>query len=125
MARWMVACWLAQVALVSVAQAQTPDGECTTTTTVHCTGAAARYAVPPPPQAAPPPAPIPPPNYPYPPQAVGPMGAYGPPVMIDLRLGDGWQLVEEEGRLFRQRKRSTDLPGLWIPGATLFLASYL
>src|SRR5438128_1338709 len=84
-------------------RAQSDSGECTTTTTVRCTGAAAPYAVPgaiaqPPivvqPAPQPPPPAIPPPSY-YPPNVV----------MLDMRRleSDGWRLVQHtDGTLWRE-----------------------
>jgi hypothetical protein len=118
---------VATVALLpSLAHAQSEDpGECTTT--VHCTGAAARYAVPgavqpaaPPPPMAPPP--IPPPAY-YPPPAY-PNNV----VMLDLRKleSDGWKLVQHsDGSLWRERHVSTASPAVWGTGLALFAASWL
>jgi hypothetical protein len=102
------------------ARAQEDPGECTTTTTVHCTGAAAKYAVPGAvaPQAAPqPPPPViaPPPVY-YPPQ----------PMMVNLKLGDGWQLVQHsDGSWWRERSVSTASTGMVTTGAILFGATWL
>src|SRR6185312_15523146 len=73
------------------------DGECTVTTTVHCTGAAAPYAV----QAAQPQAP---------PVAVPPASAPPQIMYLDTRhlVGDGWKLTQSpDGRLWRERKVST------------------
>ncbi len=87
-------------------------GECTTTTTVRCTGAAARYGVPP----------ALPPSYP----AVAPPLAN--PIFLDLGklTGDGWRLSQHsDGTLWRQRRRSTDSPGMWGTGLALFSVAWL
>lgn len=94
--------------------------ECVTTTTVRCTGAAAPYAV----QPAPPPTVVvtPPP----PPVAAPPPPAPAPaPILLDPRLLNGWKLVQTpEGCLFRERKISTDAPGVWGTGLAVWLTSY-
>jgi hypothetical protein len=99
--------------------------ECTTTTTVRCTGAAAPYAV----QAAQPqtivvPAPPPAPAPAAPPQAAPPTA---PPaaLLLDTRLGDGWRLVQApDGSLWRERKVSSDAPAVWGTGMALWLGGY-
>jgi hypothetical protein len=106
------------VLLPSIALAQqplppaTPDlGECTTTTTVRCTGAAAPYAV------QPPPAPAPIVVAPPPPQIV----------ILDPRklAGDGWKLTQSaDGCLWRERRISTDAPSVWGTGLALWLGGY-
>jgi hypothetical protein len=102
-------------------------GECTVTTTVRCTGAAAPYAVeaarPQPPvviqaPAPPPPAPVMSP----PPMMLPPAGA----IILDPRqLGDGWRLVQSsDGCLWRERKVSTDSPAVWGTGMAFWLGGY-
>jgi hypothetical protein len=109
---------------VALAQqpAPPPEGECTVTTTVKCTGAAAPYAIeavkpepivvaPPPPVAAPAPAPapLPPPVY----------------VLDPRQLGDGWRMVQgSDGLLYRERKVSTDSPAVWGTGMAFWLGGY-
>ena len=84
--------------------------ECVTTTTVRCTGAAAPYAV----QGAQP-QPI---VVPAPPPARA--------IVIDPRaIGGGWHLVQSpDGGLWRERKVTTDAPGVWGTGLALWLGSY-
>ena len=97
------------------AQAEEPS-ECTTTTTVRCTGAAAPYGVPP---AAQPTAPA------YPP---APGYAPPPPVLLDLRAleHDNWHLVQHgDGTLWRERKVSTASPALWGSGLALLAGGWL
>jgi hypothetical protein len=97
-------------------------GECTVTTTVRCTGAAAPYAVqaaqPQPPVViqAPPPAPPPPAPTLLPPNAI----------LLDPHvLGDGWRLVQSnDGSLWRERKVSTDAPAVWGAGLAFWLGGY-
>jgi len=90
--------------------------ECVTTTTVRCTGAAAPYAV----QAAQPQTvvvPAPPPAPPPPPQLI----------VLDPHkfVGDGWKVVQSpDGCLWRERKLTTGLPGLWGGGLALFITTY-
>ncbi|MGZ3428855.1 MAG: hypothetical protein ACXVCV_19515 [Polyangia bacterium] len=94
-------------------------GECTVTTTVRCTGAAAPYAV----EAAKPQAPVviqapaPPP-----PPMMPPPGT----VILDPRLlGDNWRVVQSaDGCLWRERKVSTDSPALWGTGMAFWLGGY-
>ena len=77
-------------------------GECTVTTTVRCTGAAAPYAV----QAAQPQAPVviqaPPP--------VAARRAPPPQIILDPRQlgGDGWRVVQIAGRLLVARAQGLD-----------------
>src|SRR4051812_2741437 len=119
---------LTLILVPSMALAQQPlapaagdPGECTTTTTGRCTGAAAPYAVMPPPAPAPPvvaPAP--------PPQATD---DEKPPrlVILDPRklTGDGWKLTQDaSGCLWRERKISTDSPGVWGTGLAFWLGGY-
>jgi hypothetical protein len=113
---------LTMMLLPSIVLAQQPlppaidPGECTTTTTVRCTGAAAPYAVMPPPA----PAPIvvaPPPPPPAAPQIV----------ILDPRklAGDGWKLSQDaSGCLWRERKTSTDAPAVWGTGLAFWLGGY-
>jgi hypothetical protein len=114
------------------AHAQEEPSECTTTTTVHCTGAAAKYAVPPfsqpqpivqPAPQPPPPPVIPPPAY-YPP----PQPYYPNVVMLDLRRleSDGWKLVQHsDGSYWRERRVSTASSGVWGTGLAIFAVSWL
>jgi hypothetical protein len=107
-------------------------GECTVTTTVRCTGAAAPYAV----QAAqpqapiviqtPPPAPAPPaPPVAAPPVVAPPMIAPGTIILDPHALRDGWRLVQaEDGALWRERKISTDAPAVWGTGMAFWLGGY-
>ncbi|HXU70256.1 MAG TPA: hypothetical protein VN947_13060 [Polyangia bacterium] len=109
------------------------DGECTVTTTVHCTGAAAPYAV----QAAQPQAPVvvppvvvapPAPPPPAPPVAVPPASAPPQIMYLDTRhlVGDGWKLTQSpDGRLWRERKVSTPSNAMWGGGLALWITSYL
>jgi hypothetical protein len=108
----------------SMALAQQPlpaaedPGECTTTTTVRCTGAAAPYAVMPPPAPAPPVvAPPPPPAAPVAPQIV---------ILDPRRLaGDGWKLTQDnQGCWWRERRTSTDAPHVWGTGLAFWLGGY-
>jgi hypothetical protein len=111
----------------SLARAQ--SGECTTTTTVHCTGDAAPYAVPgaiapapqvAPAQVAPPPPPVYPPTYP-------PLGYY-PGMLLDYQKleSDGWKVTQHpDGSLWRERTRSTSSPAVWGSGIALFAAAWL
>ena len=120
----------AQVAPMPPAPLPPPvdPGECTVTTTVRCTGAAAPYAVqavqPEPPVviAAPPPAPPPPAPPPSPaPTAMPPPTA----ILIAPHLGDGWRLVQSnDGSLWRERKVSTDAPAVWGTGLAFWLGGY-
>ena len=109
----------------SLARAQ--SGECTTTTTVHCTGDAAPYAVPGAVAPAPaPPAYPPPPAYPSPP--VYPPPAYYPSANLMLLKpdSDGWKLSQHpDGSLWRERERSTSSPGVWGTGLAIFTVSWL
>ena len=93
------------------------DGECTVTTTVRCTGAAAPYAV----QAAQPQAPIV--VQPAPPPPVTP-----PQIMyLDTRhlVGDGWKLTQSaDGRLWRERRVTSESPGMYGAGLTIWLSTY-
>ncbi len=116
-----------------VAGAQQPvaeePAECTTTTTVHCTGAAAKYAVPPisQPQPIVQPAPLPPPPPVIPPPAYYPQ-PYPNVVMLDLRRleSDGWKLVQRsDGSYWRERQVSTASPGVWGTGLAIFAVSWL
>jgi hypothetical protein len=105
-----------------IAPAADPS-ECVTTTTVRCTGAAARYAVP----TAPPTVvvPVPPPAVAVPVPAA--TAAPAPPlVVIDPRLlGGGWRVVHApDGSLWRERKVSTDAPAVWGTGLAFFAGSY-
>jgi hypothetical protein len=106
-------------------------GECTVTTTVRCTGAAAPYAV----QAAQPQAPVivqqapvvvqPPVVAPVAPAA--PAAPPQPLMVIDARhlVGEGWKLTQsEDGRLWRERRVSTDSPAMWGTGLTIWLGTY-
>ena len=100
------------------------DGECTVTTTVRCTGAAAPYAV----QAAQPQAPIVV-QPPAPPVVVAPPAPVTPPqiMYLDTRhlVGDGWKLTQSpDGRLWRERKLSTESPGMYGAGLTIWLSTY-
>ncbi|HEY2747417.1 MAG TPA: hypothetical protein VGL86_22495, partial [Polyangia bacterium] len=97
----------------TLAPAEEPDS-CTVTTTVRCTGAAAPYAV----QAAQPTAA---------PVAAPPVLAPPPPLILDAQVvRDGWKLTQDpDGRLWRERKRSTPSNAMWGGGLTLFLATYL
>jgi hypothetical protein len=123
--------------LPSVAFAQAPaplpaaddPGECTVTTTVRCTGAAAPYAV----EAAKPQAPVviqaPAPPPPPPPVMAPPQPLVMPPpgaIILDPRqLGDGWRLVQSpDGCLWRERKISTDSPAVWGTGMAFWLGGY-
>ena len=122
---------LTMMLLPSIALAQQPlppaedPGECTTTTTVRCTGAAAPYAVMPPPAPAPVVVAPPPPAAPPPPVA-----APAPPpqiVILDPRklAGDGWKLTQDaSGCWWRERKTSTDSPGVWGTGLAFWLGGY-
>jgi hypothetical protein len=115
------------------------DAECTTTTTVRCTGAAALYGAPPatlppaPPQAAPAPpeaAPAPPETAPAPPEAApAPPPAYAPPrlVLIDPRAYErgGWHITQDaNGTIYRERRRSTASRGTWAAGLGLFAGTW-
>jgi len=99
-------------------------GECTVTTTVRCTGAAAPYAI----EAAKPEAPVviqapaPPPAPTAPQMLAPPPGA----IVLDPRaLGDGWRIVQSgDGSLWRERKISTDAPGVWGTGLAFWLGGY-
>jgi hypothetical protein len=97
-------------------------GECTVTTTVRCTGAAAPYAV----QAAQPQPPVviqaPPPPPPPAPTMAPQAGA----ILLDAHtLGDGWRLVQSnDGSLWRERKVSTDAPAVWGTGLAFWLGGY-
>jgi hypothetical protein len=96
-----------------------------TTTTVRCTGSAAPYAV----QAAQPqtiivpaPAPVPPPAPPAQPVVAVPAP---PPIILLPRGLDGWRIVQTpDGRLWRERKISSDSPAVWGTGLAFWLASY-
>jgi hypothetical protein len=100
--------------------------ECTVTTTVRCTGAAAPYAV----QAAQPePVVVPMPALPPPPPVAAPPPPPAPaPIVLDprqLRLGGGWRLVQSpDGCLWRERKVSTDAPAVWGTGMAFWLVGY-
>ncbi len=126
---------LTMLLVPSIALAQQPPlpaqdpGECTVTTTVRCTGAAAPYAV----QAAQPQAPVviqapaPPPPAPPPPVVAPQMMAPAPgTIILDPRaLGNGWRLAQsEDGTLWRERKVSTDSPALWGTGMAFWLGGY-
>lgn len=116
----------------AVAPAPSPaaeeQGECTVTTTVRCTGAAAPYAV----QAAQP-APAEPPIVIQAPPAPPPVAAPAPIVppqalVLDARhlVGEGWKLTQSaDGRLWRERKTSTASPAMWGGGLALFATTYL
>lgn len=119
------------VPTVAFAQAAPADpGECTVTTTVRCTGAAAPYAV----QAAQPQAPVviqtpaPPPPLPAPPPppvAAPPVIAPGTIILDPRAVGGGWRLVQsEDGSLWRERKISTDAPAVWGTGMAFWLGGY-
>lgn len=98
------------------------DGECTVTTTVRCTGAAAPYAV----QAAQPQAPVVVPPVVVPPPA--PPAAPPQIMYLDTRhlVGDGWKLTQSpDGRLWRERKVSTPSNAMWGGGLALWITSYL
>jgi hypothetical protein len=104
------------------------QGECTVTTTVRCTGAAAPYAV----QAAQP-APAEPPIVIQAPPAPPPPVAPSPPIVpsqaliLDARhlVGEGWRLTQSpDGRLWRERKVSTESPAMWGGGMALWLTTY-
>jgi hypothetical protein len=103
------------------AQEPEPPGECTTTTTVHCTGAAAKYAVPG--AVAPAPAaPVAAPTVAAPP----PPAYYPPPMVVNLKLGDGWQLLQHsDGSWWRERTVSTPSTSMVTTGAIVFGASWL
>ncbi|MCA1663579.1 MAG: hypothetical protein LC659_04805 [Myxococcales bacterium] len=113
---------LPSIAFAQVAPAPPADpGECTVTTTVRCTGAAAPYAV----QAAQPQPPVviqAPPAAPSPPTTVPQPGA----ILVDPHLlGDGWRFVQSnDGSLWRERKVSTDAPAVWGAGLALWLGGY-
>ena len=123
--------------LPSVAFAQVPaplpplppeddPGECTVTTTVRCTGAAAPYAV----QAAQPQPPIviqapAPPSPPSPPPTMMMMPPPGTILLDPRQLGNGWRLVQSpDGCLWRERKVSSDAPGVWGTGLAFWLGGY-
>ncbi len=103
--------------LPSLAHAQSPpQPECTTTTTVHCTGAAAPYAVQP--QSTAPAPTIYPPNT-YPPSS-------GLQLPLVLNLGEDTHLVQgTDGILYRERAVSTALPGVWGTGLGLLAGGWL
>ena len=142
MYRAFAAAALTSLLLPALAHAQTAPpsaepaepSECTTTTTVRCTGAAAPLALPPensaPPSYAQPPA-YPPPQanpYPYPPpQAYQPSAyAYPPPCPIPP-LGDlahGRLVIDPDGSLWREKEVKRGTPGLWAPGLALWLGTY-
>src|SRR5437660_166737 len=118
--------WITALMTSAPALAQSEAGECTTTTTTRCTGAAAPYAAPgavaqPPPAPVivqPPPAPLPPPAW-YPQPNV---------VMLDVQRleRDGWHLAQHaDGTLWRERERSTASPAVWGTGLAIFSASWL
>lgn len=107
------------VAPVAVAPAPADPSECTVTTTVRCTGAAAPYAVP---AAQPQTVVVPaPPSPPAAPVAPAPAA-----VILDARqLGNGWRLVQSpDGGLWRERKISSDSPAVWGTGMAFWLGGY-
>jgi hypothetical protein len=109
----------------SMAWAQQPlppaedPGECTTTTTVRCTGAAAPYAVMPP--QAPAPVVVAPP-----PPAVAPAPAQQIIILDPRKLtGDGWKVTQDaNGAWWHERKTSTDAPAVWGTGLAFWLGGY-
>ena len=113
----------AQIAAPEPLPPPQPDpGECTVTTTVRCTGAAAPYAIeaakPQPPVViqAPPPPPSPPTMMAAPPGAI---------ILDPRQLGDGWRIVQSpDGCLWRERKVSTDSPVVWGTGMAFWLGGY-
>jgi hypothetical protein len=123
---------VAAAPLAARADAHEPT-ECTTTTTVHCTGAAAPYAVQAPAAAQPVavPAPIPPPPIylpaPQPPPAYAPAPYASGPILDLHQLEDGgWKLVQRpDGSLWRERQRSSASAAVWGTGLALFSVSWL
>jgi len=119
---------LTMMLLPSIALAQQPlppaedPGECTTTTTVRCTGAAAPYAV------MPPQAPAPVVVTPPPPPVAAPPAPPPQIVILDPRKlagGDGWKLTQDaQGCWWRERKTSTDSPAVWGTGLAFWLGGY-
>jgi hypothetical protein len=119
---------VAMIFAVSPALAHEEPPECTTTTTVRCTGSAAPYAVQPPPApAAPQPIVVAPP----PPAAAPPPPAYYPapaPILLDLRKLEegGWKVTQgSDGSIWRERRISTGNAAVWGTGLALFTVSYL
>ena len=103
------------------AQADQPS-ECTTTTTVHCTGAAAAYGALPGGAQPAPQQPV------YPPNTYLPAPGYAQPPLI-INIGglehDDWHVVRDgDGSFWRERKSSTGAPAVWGTGLGLLISGW-